>query len=51
MRVVKLESDVPHALPNRYRQADRELLTPEDYRLLASRLTPEVAPLIDLPPG
>ena len=40
-----------HALPNRYRQAGREHLTPEGYRLLASWLVPKVAPLIGLPPG
>jgi len=39
------------AVPDQYRQADREYLTPEGYRLLASWLVPKVAPLIGLPPG
>jgi len=51
IQVVMLENDMLHALPNQYRQADREHLTPEGYRLLASWLVPKVATLIGLPPG
>ena len=33
---------MPRAVPDQYRQADREHLTPEGYRLLASWLVPKV---------
>jgi len=46
-----LDNDMLRAVPDQYRQADREHLTPDGYRLLASWLVPKVAPLIGLPPG
>ena len=51
IHVVMLDNDMLRAVPDQYRQADREQLTPEGYRLLASWLVPKVAPLIGLPPG
>ena len=51
IQVVMLDNDMLHAVPNEYRQADGEHLTPEGYRLLASWLVPKVAPLIGLPGG
>ena len=51
IQVVMLDNDMLHAVPNEYRQADGEHLTPEGYRLVASWLVPKVAPLIGLPPG
>jgi acyl-CoA thioesterase-1 len=51
IQVVMLDNDMLRAVPNEYRQADAQHLTPEGYRLLASWLMPKVAPLIGLPPG
>ena len=51
IQVVMLDNDMLRAVPDQYRQADREHLTPEGYRLLASWLVPKVAPLIGLPAG
>lgn len=51
IKVVMLDNDMLHAVPNEYRQPDRKHLTPEGYRLLASWLVPKVAPLLGLPPG
>ena len=51
IQVVMLDNDMLRAVPDQYRQADREHLTPDGYRLLASWLVPKVAPLIGLPPG
>jgi len=51
IQVVMLDNDMLRAVPDQYRQADGEHLTPEGYRLLASWLVPKVAPLIGLPPG
>jgi acyl-CoA thioesterase I len=49
--VVMLENDMLRAVPDQFRQADWQHLTPEGYRLLASWLAPKVAPLLGLPPG
>jgi lysophospholipase L1-like esterase len=46
-----LNNDMLRAVPDQYRQADREHLTSEGYRLLASWLVPKVVSLIGLPPG
>jgi lysophospholipase L1-like esterase len=46
-----LDNDMLRAVPNEYRQADAQHLTPEGYRLLASWLMAKVALLIGLPPG
>jgi acyl-CoA thioesterase-1 len=51
IQVVMPDNDMPRAVPDQYRQADREHLTPDGYRLLASWLVPKVAPLVGLPPG
>jgi lysophospholipase L1-like esterase len=51
IQVVMLDNDMLRAVPNEYRQADAQHLTPEGYRLLASWLMPKVALLIGLPPG
>ena len=51
IQVVMLDNDMLHAVPNEYRQADGEHLTPEGYHLLASWLMPKVAALIGLPGG
>jgi acyl-CoA thioesterase-1 len=51
IQVVILDNDMLHAVPDQYRQADQSHLTPEGYRLLASRLVPKVAALIGLPGG
>ena len=51
IQVVMLDNDMLRAVPDQDRQADREHLTPDGYRLLASWLVPKVAPLIGLPPG
>ena len=51
IQVVMLDNDMLRAVPDQYRQADREHLTPDGYRLLASWLVPKVAPLVGLPPG
>ena len=51
IQVVMLDNDMLRAVPNEYRQADAQHLTPEGYRLLASWLMPKVAPLIGLPAG
>ena len=50
-QVVLLDNDMLRAVPDQYRQTDREHLTPEGYRLLASWLVPKVAALIGLPGG
>ena len=50
IQVVMLQNDMLRAVPNQYRQADGEHLTPEGYRLLASWLAPKVAPLVGLAP-
>jgi len=47
LQVVMLQNDMLQAVPNQYRQADGEHLTPEGYRLLASWLAPKVAPMPD----
>jgi acyl-CoA thioesterase-1 len=49
IEVVMLENDMLQAVPDQYRQADWQHLTPEGYRLLASWLVPKVAPLLGLP--
>jgi acyl-CoA thioesterase I len=51
IQVVMLDNDMLRAVPDQYRQADGQHLTPEGYYLLASWLIPKVAPLIGLPPG
>ena len=51
IQVVMLDNDMLRAVPDQYRQADGQHLTPEGYHLLASWLIPKVAPLIGLPPG
>jgi acyl-CoA thioesterase I len=51
IEVVMLENDMLRAVPDQFRQVDRQHLTPEGYRLLASWLVPKVAPLLGLPPG
>jgi len=50
IQVVMLQNDMLQDVPNQYRQADGEHLTPEGYRLLASWLAPKVAPIVGLPP-
>jgi acyl-CoA thioesterase I len=51
IQVVMLENEMLQAMPDQDRQADWQHLTPEGYRLLASRLVPKIAPLLGFPPG
>jgi acyl-CoA thioesterase I len=50
IQVVMLENQMLSAVPSQYHQPDGQHLTPEGYRLLASRLLPQVAPALGLPP-